>query len=327
MTSFVRYALENGGDIQPLIVPENMITPGGLFNPSIFLDTDGKVITNIRHCQYTLYHSEKLKYEHSYGPLVYLHPEDDITLTTTNYLTILDDDFKVAKALTVDTSELDVKPIWTFIGLEDARVVRWDNKLYYTGVRRDTTKNGQGRMELSEIELTPKSAKEISRVRIPTPRDKDSYCEKNWMPIIDQDYRYVKWSNPTEVVEYDPINHVTNQVHVGEYTNKSCDFRGGSQVIPFGNHYIAISHTCFMHPSEAKRKNATYRHSIIVWDKNWNIVKYSKLFSFMDNLVEFCCGMTVVNDDVLISFGIQDNAAYVVKLPIEAFNKYIIEVV
>jgi len=327
MKSFVRYALENDGDVQPLIIPANMITPGGLFNPSIFLDTDGKIITNIRHCQYTLYHAEKRKYEHHYGPLVYLHPEDDITLTTTNYLTILDEEYKVARTLKVDTTELDVKPIWTFVGLEDARVVRWDNKLYYTGVRRDTTKNGQGRMELSEIDLTPKSAREISRVRIPTPNNKDSYCEKNWMPIIDQPYRFVKWSNPTEVVEYDPVNHITNQIYLGKHVQKSCDFRGGSQVVPFGKHYIAISHTCMMHPSEAGRKDATYRHSIIVWDKKWNVVKYTKWFSFMDNLVEFCCGMAVVNDDVLISFGVQDNAAYVVKLPIEAFNRFIEEVV
>jgi len=327
MKSLVRYALENDGDIQPLIIPDKMMTPGGLFNPSVFLDNDGKLLCNIRHCQYTLFHAEKLKYEHHYGPLVYLHPEDDVTLTTTNYIATLDSSYKVDKVIRVDTSNLDVKPIWTFVGLEDARVVRWDNKLYYTGVRRDTTKNGKGRMELSEIELTPKQADEISRTRIPTPNNVDTYCEKNWMPIIDQPYRYVKWSNPTEVVEYDPENHVTNQVHIGEYVKKPTDYRGGSQVIPFGKYYIAITHNVVMHPSEAGRKNATYRHAVIIWDKNWNVVKYTKFFSFMDNLIEFCCGIAIVDDNVLISFGAQDNAAYIVKLPIDNFKKYIEEVV
>ena len=36
-----------------------------------------------------------------------------------------------------------------FIGLEDGRLLKWNDKYYLTGVRRDTTTNGQGRMELS----------------------------------------------------------------------------------------------------------------------------------------------------------------------------------
>ena len=52
----------------------------------------------------------------------------------------------------IDTSKLDVTPIWKFIGLEDGRIVNWDDKYYAIGVRRDTTTNGQGRMEFSEFE-------------------------------------------------------------------------------------------------------------------------------------------------------------------------------
>ena len=67
--------------------------------------------------------------------------------------------------------------MWDFIGLEDARVVRWGGNLYITGVRRDTKINGEGRMELSEIDSL-ESANEISRVRIEPPNNPDSYCEK-----------------------------------------------------------------------------------------------------------------------------------------------------
>ena len=41
-----------------------------------------------------------------------------------------------------------------FVGLEDSRIFRWEGDLYISGVRRDTTENGQGRMELSKIEVT-----------------------------------------------------------------------------------------------------------------------------------------------------------------------------
>ena len=80
--NFVKLALENGGAIKPLIIPAEHTNGTGLCNPSVFVD-DGKILVNIRHTQYTLYHSELQKYEHQYGPLVYLNPENDITLTTT----------------------------------------------------------------------------------------------------------------------------------------------------------------------------------------------------------------------------------------------------
>ena len=55
-------------------------------------------------------------------------------------------------------------------------------------------------MELSEIEITNDKVIEINRYRIGVP-DKTSYCEKNWMPIIDKPFHFVKWSNPTEIVK------------------------------------------------------------------------------------------------------------------------------
>ena len=82
-------------------------------------------------------------YEHQWGPLLYLNPENDISLRTTNYIGDLSEDLELSNIRVVDTTGLDVKPIWTFIGLEDGRLLKWNNKYYLTGVRRDTTTNGQ----------------------------------------------------------------------------------------------------------------------------------------------------------------------------------------
>jgi hypothetical protein len=54
-------------------------------NPSIYND-QGELWMILRHVNYALYHSEKRKFHHSYGPLQYIHPENDRTLTTWNYL-------------------------------------------------------------------------------------------------------------------------------------------------------------------------------------------------------------------------------------------------
>jgi len=201
METLAQLALKNSGSIHPLIVPSYHTNGTGLMNPSI-LYWKNKLIVNLRHVNYTFYHSEAKLFQHQYGPLTYVHPENDIHLRTFNYYLELNNNFEISRYNLVDTSLFDTyEPLWEFVGLEDARLVCWNDKLYMTGVRRDTTTNGQGRMELSEIEVLADSVKEINRIRIQAPRHFDSYCEKNWMPFLDLSYHYVKWTNPTEVVK------------------------------------------------------------------------------------------------------------------------------
>lgn len=314
--SLAKRALENGGNIYPLILPAELTSGTGLMNPSIFIDESGKVIVNIRHVNYTFYHSEEKLYQHQYGPLTYIHPEEDMHLRTWNWYCELDEDFEISKFSQIDTSTFDTyEPMWDFVGLEDARIFKWEDKLYITGVRRDTTTNGQGRMELSEIVVNNDGVQEVSRFRIPPPKDPNSYCEKNWMPITDLPYHYVKWTNPTEVVKVDPENQTCETVHLGEQINLPRDVRGGSQVISWKDHYLALTHEVWLFNSEVGRKDAVYRHRFILWDKNWNIVKVSDDFSIMSGHVEFSIGMVKRDSEFLISFGFQDNAAYVLKVP------------
>ena len=310
-----KYVITNGGSLHPLIIPASETNGTGLMNPSVYVD-NGKVIMNLRHCQYTIYHAEKGIFEHNYGPLVYLNPENDITLTTKNFFCELDEKMNIVKSTKVDTSKLDVKPIWEFIGLEDARVVRWDGKLYLCGVRRDTTTNGVGRMELSEIEVTADSVKEISRVRIDAPAPNTSYCEKNWMPILDKPYHFIKWTNPTEVVKADPVTGACETIILQELNaDYSGNIRGGSQVIPWEDGYLCLNHITYLFKSELQRKNARYRHVFTKFDKDFKIQKVSKEFSFMEGEIEFACGMAQLNDDLLITFGFQDNASFLLKTP------------
>jgi predicted GH43/DUF377 family glycosyl hydrolase len=322
--SLTKYAIENDGSIHPLLIDCDVTSGTGLMNPSI-INVNGKIIVNIRHVNYTFYHSEKKLFQHPWGPLTYLHPENDLHLRTWNYYGELNEKLELQNVCKIDTSQFDTyEPKWDFVGLEDARLINWNKKIYITGVRRDTTTNGQGRMELSEILVSDNKVVECSRFRIPPPNDKDSYCEKNWMPVVDQEFTYVKWSNPTEVVLVDPILEDSKTIHLGEAFPSPNDFRGGSQVIPYGNdHYIALTHEVDLFSSEVGRKDAVYRHRFLIWDKNWKIVKYTKDFSLMNGHVEFSAGMCYYNNDVLITFGFQDNAAFILRIPIEKFERFI----
>ena len=72
------------------------------------------------------------------------------------------------------------------------------------------------------------------------------------------------------------------------------------------------------------QKDGYYRHRLIVWDKEYNVIGMSsEPFSFLDARIEFAAGAAVHNNDLLISFGFQDNAAFVLRVP----NKLVEEMI
>jgi hypothetical protein len=315
------------GQLTPLLVP---IAPGlgpSLTNPSVLTDrVAGTVWVNLRNLNYILYHSEHNNFEHPWGPIVYLHPESEHKLKTVNILAKMKEDLSgIEWSGVVDTSALDVEPMWEFHGLEDGRLVAWEGKTYLCGVRRDTTPNGVGRMEFSELAIDEASRKvtEVSRYRIPIPGPNPdaSYCEKNWVPILDSPYEFVKWSNPVEAVTIDPTTDLTLTTTLGEFdpTASDHDWRGGSQLLRVGDVYMHIVHETNLHFTELQRKNATYRHRILLRDSTTlELVGKSEPFSFMGGKVEFCCGLAHHPTDAsrsLITFGFQDNAAFMLNIP------------
>ena len=324
------FLLASRGVLTPLLVPINSDLGPSLTNPSVFTDfRTGSVWVNLRNLNYILYHSELNNFEHPWGPIIYLHPESEHKLKTTNILAKLTKDLsEIEWSSIIDTSALDTTPLWEFHGLEDGRLVTWDNKLYLCGVRRDTTSNGVGRMELSELNID-ESSRRVSetfryRIPIPGPDPDNSYCEKNWVPIVDRPYEFIKWSNPTEVVKVDLDGGPTIISNSNSFIPNASnyDWRGGSQVIRVvyegKDVYMHIVHETNLYFTELKRKDATYRHRILLRDvDSFEIVAKSEIFSFMGGKVEFCCGLTphpTYPSRVLITFGFQDNAAFMLNI-------------
>jgi len=308
----------------PLRIPVTTPEWPGLCNPSVFID-NGKIRMIIRNVNYFLHNSiNPDRFWSSWGPVHYITPDYDHHLRTRNWL--CEYTRNEIKWNIIDTSHNDKEPIWEFVGLEDARLVRWDGKLLAVGVRRDDNTTGMGRMEIMEID---ESGKEISRTKIEVPWD--SYCEKNWVPITDKPWHFMRTSNPVCIVKVNPedlgkemmaekiiekewydisgVKGIYNAPWQGETL-----FRGSSQVIPYKNGtHIALIHTCELYLNEMGRKVAKYLHHFILWDKKWNIKKISPAFSFNDHHIEFTNGLAYKDGIFYIPFAIQDNFSYMME--------------
>lgn len=323
---FGKYCLTHGAMIRPLNLPNDDNEYVGTCNPSVFID-NGRVRLILRKVNYALWNcDDEYKFTTQYGPLWYITKDGDGHLRTKNYLCEINDNGFVSKL--INTEKFDKEPLWEFVGLEDARLVRWNGKLYGTGVRRDTTTNGQGRMELSELD---EDGNEISRVRIKAPGDDSSYCEKNWMPILDMPYHYVKWCEPVEVVKANPETGECESVlfkhqpaDLEYYNTNNMHIRGSSQVIPWGEYRIAITHLCELWINEKKQKSgAGYFEQFIVWDKDWNIIKMSEPFRFAGFGVEFTNGLAYDNGKFYIPFALQDNFSYMIEINEDIISNFI----
>ena len=338
MGGLATYALKRGGSLTPIVIPLQILgnESTGLMNPSIFIHKD-KILVNVRHVNYILYHSEAKKFPHAWGPLVYVHPENDVALKTHNVICEYDWNLNMVSGGRVNMKLDTGKPTWNFVGLEDARLFEWDDKLYLCGVRRDCYDDkGKGRMDLSEVEFIDGEWVEQNRYQIPAPNGDASYCEKNWMPVLDMPWHFVKWTNPTQVVKFD--------IETGECTDAFIDetkvypfgkdLRGGSQVIRLDdNRRMAFCHETNLLRDPFGRKDGNYAHRVIIWDNDWNIIQTSSEFHFLgtyydhakqqDFNIEFVTGATIVGEEILITFGFQDNASYILRMNLEVFMQFL----
>ena len=145
------------------------------------------------------------------------------------------------------------------------------------------------------------------------------------MPILDKPYHYIRWANPTQIVKVDPITGRSEIVFQGEEFKIDTPYqiRGNSQIIPWKKFNIGIIHEVNLWYNENDNKDAIYTHRIIVWDKQGNIVKTSDAFNFMTAKIEFACGLVNINNNIIVTFGFQDNAAFALTIPDKVFEEII----
>lgn len=183
-------------------------------------------------------------------------------------------------------------------------------------------------MEYTWIDIDKKNwtVSETKRVRIPAPAPDVSYCEKNWYAVMDRPYHFVKWTSPTEIVKADPNTELCEQVEVKPALKTLKDQRGGSQLINWGDYNICITHEVDLFKNYLGQKDGIYKHRLVVWDNDLNMIGLSpEPFTFLDGQIEFCVGAAEYQNDLLISFGFQDNAAFVLRVPSSVVTEMIEE--
>ena len=147
--------------------------------------------------------------------------------------------------------------------------------------------------------------------------------EKNWMPcVVDGALRLVYSAAPLVVLDYDSGAHLVRQdVNAASAAAKGSIQRGGSQLIPYKDGWLAVVHQ--LHFAGGKK---VYAHSFAFFDRALTSVRFGRSFYFnRGDGIEFCAGLAHFQDRWIVSYGVGDSEAWLAEIELETVEAFLSE--
>ncbi len=228
--------------------------------------------------------------------------DHDGVVRTANYLVQLAPDGAVAAVNRIDDEAVRTQPPhFPVTGFEDCRLIWREGAWWATATRRDANAGGVCQMVL--LRLDGNRAVEV----IPL-SDGVSRHEKNWMPVdvAGPDILFVASISPTVVMRLDLATREVTQVARRWAPSLARHLRGGGQVLPVADGWLAIGHEAVGFDNGAR----VYSHRWVWFDADWRLRQISPSFYLRERGIEFVAGLAQDRADLLLSFGVQDREAW-----------------
>jgi GT2 family glycosyltransferase len=255
-------------------------------------------------------------------PLPYSGPEAPY-LSSENWLVKYDASLRPQFTTRLLDQEVRERCIEARNGLEDGRLFMWSGRQWalFSGLQR-SRRGYINAMILAEVE----GDRLCNPIVLPSPHQLSR--EKNWMPwVMDNELYLVYSTQPLEVYRYTPDGLIRVHGGVAVPKNSGAMISGSSQVIPWGEDYLAITHQRNRAPlatrlmqkyvtrdPDYQRKKVLFTHHMLLLDRHFNIKAQSRAFHFETAGIEFCAGLASQDGRVLISYGVMDEKARLLEL-------------
>lgn len=312
--SFVNYVLSKGGKDITLYSSEKTHVET---NPTI-IEHDGFLFLNFRCIDYFLYNTYGSN-QYNIRNMGWCTLRDSYSCNTFNKFKMFNKDFIFCGEKIIEIPEVFLQKVneyARFKGLEDVRFIKWNDVVYMVGNRPDIDE--YNRIVLYELNESYDIIKEIVIQEV-----EKNTIEKNWSPIEEKPFSFIRWTNPVQLIETNEQGAVINVITKNKKEPYGVDFRGGSETIKINNGYLSIVHTSNSNLLKNMQYNNQYRHYFVIYDNNFNIIKISKPFIFKTPDVEFCCGMCKIDNDIYITYSIKDSCSFLLKTTIDDVMDYI----
>lgn len=180
------------------------------------------------------------------------------------------------------------------LGVDDLRLYLSRGELWAIGATCEY--NTVGRPEIVRLHLT-EDGEIIDEIRMIPPGP--LMAQKNWMPVLGMGHTFMHCL--LHVVSGDG-----DTVATPEPAFSAGHFRGGGQVVPWRDGFLAIIHEAILSNSER-----LYTHRFVWLDSQLCARRVTPPFCFRDRGVEFAAGLVASDDDAVVSFGANDCESWV----------------
>lgn len=202
-------------------------------------------------------------------------------------------------------------------GVEDIKIISWEDTLYGIGASREFNNEELVQQMLLTFD-------ENSQTILIDSLPNQNRLEKNWMPVEDRPKVFMRWPNPGQVINLSEDNLQLNIIAENKSTPVDEEWRGSGQLITVGDNYLALVHISYRWKENSSGFNRSYyKHRFVLYNKNFNLLRASKQFTFFDGSTEFGNGIVLDNDRLFISFGLQDTGAFICSTNINNIMEFI----
>jgi glycosyltransferase involved in cell wall biosynthesis len=229
------------------------------------------------------------------------------SVRTKNKLLILNKGLEVVETPAFPASATEERrtenSAYTYNGIEDIRLATINGKILFTGT-----------MCLSTNQIgTCVGIYDEARLQVEELKPFKS-CEKNWVFLPNEMSMIYQWQPLT----YGPLNDGQLYMRSSRKMPKLFDMaRGSTNGVEFNREYWFVVHFVYQHPNEIR----FYSHALVVFDTDMNLKRYTLPFKFIkDSSIEYCLGLIVEKERVLISHSLMDREAYVSIYNVNAFD-------
>jgi hypothetical protein len=185
----------------------------------------------------------------------------------------------------------------------DSRPFRWNGGWWLATTWTFDASPDRCQMMLCRLE----GAKIVEQHFLPSPMH--VALEKNWMPLVrGERLEWIYWVDPMEVVAYLGGSGLSHR-RVARWRRLD-DWRGSSQCVRYGSNWLCVVHL------RTHVRRSVYMHRLVEFTDDFQIRRVSEPFMFEIDGIEFCAGLCLTDTDAILSYGVRDCEARLIRLPL-----------
>lgn len=201
-------------------------------------------------------------------------------------------------------------------GIEDIRLFSWQGQPWGIGAAVCAGPKA-GSFQAQQVLFRLDEHRIVDFHLLPSPVN--ARIEKNWTPLFLNDELHLIYSlDPLIAYHVDSDGSLTL---IGQQQPKPQGFllRGGTPFIPWNGKYLGLAHRA---PFQSDR--FYYTHVFVVIDRNLRLVETSPPFFLQRRGIEFAAGLINRENELVISYGVGDQAGFVAPIPHRALQSFIV---